>query len=79
MGRRESLKDALRPSLGDIPTVENFDSFVQSLHAIAITNAPLERGLVLTDRVSVISENQLYEHRWYSAVASVSRKFPKSF
>ncbi|WP_216934264.1 MULTISPECIES: transcription-repair coupling factor [unclassified Acinetobacter] len=62
-GRRESLKDALRPSLGDIPTVENFDSFVQSLHAIAITNAPLERGLVLTDRISVISENQLYEHR----------------
>ena len=62
-GRRESLKDALRPSLGDIPTVENFDSFIQSLYAIAITNAPLERGLVLTDRVSVISENQLYEHR----------------
>jgi len=62
-GRRESLKDALRPSLGDIPTVENFDNFIQSLYAIAITNAPLERGLVLTDRVSVISENQLYEHR----------------
>lgn len=62
-GRRESLKDALRPSLGDIPTVENFDSFIQSLYAIAITHAPLERGLVLTDRVSVISENQLYEHR----------------
>lgn len=62
-GRRESLKDALRPSLGDIPTVENFDSFIQSLYAIAITNAPLERGMVLTDRVSVISENQLYEHR----------------
>ncbi|MFN3895417.1 MAG: transcription-repair coupling factor [Acinetobacter sp.] len=62
-GRRESLKDALRLSLGDIPTVENFDSFIQSLYAIAITNAPLERGLVLTDRVSVISENQLYEHR----------------
>ncbi len=62
-GRRESLKDALRPSLGDIPTVENFDSFIKSLYAIAITNAPLERGLVLTDRISVISENQLYEHR----------------
>lgn len=62
-GRRESLKDALRPSLGDIPTVENFDSFIQSLYAIAITNAPLERGLLLTDRISVISENQLYEHR----------------
>ncbi|MDT0197523.1 MULTISPECIES: transcription-repair coupling factor [unclassified Acinetobacter] len=62
-GRRESLKDALRPSLGDIPTVDNFDNFIKSLYAIAITNAPLERGLVLTDRVSVISENQLYEHR----------------
>ena len=47
-GRRETLKDALRPSLGDIPTVENFDAFVASLHAIAITSAPLERGLVLT-------------------------------
>ncbi|MBV7614435.1 CarD family transcriptional regulator, partial [Escherichia coli] len=52
-----------RPSLGDIPTVENFDAFVASLHAIAITSAPLERGLVLTDRIAVISENQLYEHR----------------
>lgn len=62
-GRRESLKDALRPSLGDIPTVDNFESFITSLYAIAITNAPLERGLVLTDRVSIISENQLYEHR----------------
>lgn len=62
-GRRETLKDALRPSLGDIPTVENFDAFVDSLHAIAITSAPLERGLVLTNRISVISENQLYEHR----------------
>lgn len=62
-GRRESLKDALRPSLGDIPTVDNFENFITSLYAIAITNAPLERGLVLTDRVSIISENQLYEHR----------------
>lgn len=62
-GRRESLKDALRPSLGDIPTVDNFESFIKSLYAIAITNAPLERGLVLSDRISVISENQLYEHR----------------
>src|SRR5690606_28270195 len=62
-GRRETLKDALRPSLGDIPTVEGFDDFVASLHAIAITSAPLERGLVITNRISVVSENQLYEHR----------------
>nr|MBP8207871.1 transcription-repair coupling factor [Acinetobacter sp.] len=62
-GRRETLKDALRPSLGDIPYVANFDEFIQSLHAIAITNAPLERGLLLNNKITVISENQLYEHR----------------
>ncbi|WP_374574994.1 transcription-repair coupling factor [Acinetobacter sp.] len=62
-GRRETLKDALRPALGDIPYVANFQEFTGSLHAIAITNAPLERGLLLTGKISVISENQLYEHR----------------
>nr|MBP8206933.1 transcription-repair coupling factor [Acinetobacter sp.] len=47
----------------DIPYVANFDEFIQSLHAIAITNAPLERGLLLNNKITVISENQLYEHR----------------
>ena len=62
-GRRETLKDALRPFLGDIPSVESFADFQQSMQAIAITNAPLDRGLVIRDQLSVISENQLYEHR----------------
>ena len=62
-GRRESLKDALRSSLGEIPNVENFEQFQISQFAIAITNAPLDRGLLLTDQLTVISENQLYEHR----------------
>lgn len=62
-GRRETLKDALRPSLGDIPVVENFTKFRQSGYSVAITNAPLDRGLVITDCLTVISENQLYEHR----------------
>ncbi|NNH01216.1 transcription-repair coupling factor [Acinetobacter sp. ANC 5414] len=62
-GRRETLKDALRPALGDIPNVENFAEFRKSLHAIAITSAPLDRGLVIPDHLTVISENQLYEHR----------------
>ncbi|SJX22881.1 Transcription-repair-coupling factor [Acinetobacter johnsonii] len=62
-GRRETLKDALRATLGEIPNVENFAEFQKSLHAIAITSAPLERGLVLKDSISIISENQLYEHR----------------
>ena len=30
-GRRETLKDALRPTLGDIPNVENFADFRKSL------------------------------------------------
>ena len=62
-GRRETLKDALRAALGEIPQVESFEAFQQSLQAIAITNAPLDRGLVIQDQLSVISENQLYEHR----------------
>lgn len=62
-GRRESLKDALRSSLGEIPNVENFEQFKTSQFAIAITNAPLDRGLLITDQLTVISENQLYEHR----------------
>lgn len=62
-GRRETLKDALRPALGDIPNIENFAEFRESLYAIAITSAPLDRGLVIPGHLSVISENQLYEHR----------------
>jgi transcription-repair coupling factor (superfamily II helicase) len=38
----------LRAVLGEIPNVENFAAIsTKSLHAIAITSAPLERGLVL--------------------------------
>ncbi|MDF3345277.1 transcription-repair coupling factor [Acinetobacter pittii] len=62
-GRRESLRDGLRASLGDIPSLDSFEQFQKSQFAIAITNAPLDRGLLLTDQLSVISENQLYEHR----------------
>ncbi|ODL97896.1 transcription-repair coupling factor [Acinetobacter pittii] len=62
-GRRESLRDGLRASLGDIPSVDSFEQFQKSQFAIAITNAPLDCGLLLTDQLSVISENQLYEHR----------------
>lgn len=62
-GRRESLRDGLRASLGDIPSVDSFEQFQKSQFVIAITNAPLDRGLLLTDELSVISENQLYEHR----------------
>lgn len=62
-GRRESLRDALRSTLGDIPTVANFNIFQNDQYKIAITTAPLERGLIINDQLTVISENQLYEHR----------------
>ena len=62
-GRRETLRDALRSSLGDLPIVENFDAFCHSQHHVALTNAPLDRGLLIPDQLSIISENQLYEHR----------------
>ena len=62
-GRRETLKDALRAVLGEIPNVDSFAQFQQNQLKIAITNAPLDRGLLLSKQLSVISENQLYEHR----------------
>lgn len=62
-GRRESLKDSLRTGLGSIPTVDSFDDFLAKNVPIAITNAPLDRGLVIPTQISIISENQLYEHR----------------
>lgn len=62
-GRRESLKDSLRASLGEIPVVESYQHFIKQQFSVAITNAPLERGLKITDQLTVISENQLYEHR----------------
>ena len=62
-GRRETLKDALRAVLGEIQTVESFAQFQKDQLQVAITSAPLDRGLLLTNQLSVISENQLYEHR----------------
>ncbi len=62
-GRRESLKDALRAHMGDIPYVDSFNGFLQPPHQIAITNAPIDRGLWIEGELAVISENQLYEHR----------------
>ena len=49
--------------MGDIPTIDSFEDFLKQQHPISITSAPLDRGLVIVDQLSVISENQLYEHR----------------
>lgn len=62
-GRRETLKDALRSSIGNIVQVGSFAEFLAKKCQLAITSAPLDRGLELDGCLSVISENQLYEHR----------------
>ncbi|AOA58121.1 transcription-repair coupling factor [Acinetobacter larvae] len=64
-GRRESMRDALRAVIGDIPVVASFADFLQitANNNVAITTAPLDRGLSIAGEISVIAENQLYEHR----------------
>ncbi len=50
-GRRETLKDALRPSSRLIfQLLKVLIDFINSMHAIAITNAPLDRGLLLSNQ-----------------------------
>jgi transcription-repair coupling factor (superfamily II helicase) len=60
-GRRETLKDALK--ITQLPVVESFQDFVQGRYALAISDAPLERGLWLDQQLLIISENQLYQQR----------------
>lgn len=65
--------------LGEIPVVESFEIFRKSNFSIAITNAPLDRGLVILDQLSVISENQLYEHRVVQRRRKRQQEFQKNF
>ena len=60
-GRRESLKESLK--LTKLPVVDSFQHFLAEKLSLAITSAPLERGLVLAQAVTIITENQLYEQR----------------
>lgn len=60
-GRRETLKESLK--LKHLLVIESFEQFVQQKISLAITAAPLERGLCLPDQLTIITENQLYEQR----------------
>lgn len=60
-GRRETLKDSLK--LTKIVHVNDFAEFLKKKPELAITDAPLERGLILPEQVAIITENQLYEQR----------------
>ena len=60
-GRRETLKESLK--LNKLPVVDSFQQFLDKKLDVAITAAPLERGVLLPERLAIITENQLYEQR----------------
>lgn len=60
-GRRETLTDMLRDNGIKPVLVENWHEFIESEHQLAITVAPLEEGLLLSDpAIAVIAEPQLF-------------------
>ena len=60
-GRRETLTEMLRDNGIKPAPVDNWNEFVNSEHALAITVAPLDDGLLLSDpAIAVISEPQLF-------------------
>ncbi len=60
-GRRETLKESLK--LNKLPVVDSFQQFLDKKLDVAITAAPLERGVLLPEQLAIITENQLYEQR----------------
>ncbi|MDH5395567.1 MAG: transcription-repair coupling factor, partial [Gammaproteobacteria bacterium] len=60
-GRRETLIEMLRDNDIYPAQVNNWDEFIRGNHRLAITVAPLEEGLLLTDpAIAVIAEPQLF-------------------
>ena len=60
-GRRETLIEMLRDNDIKPVAVDNWDAFIDSKHALAITVAPLDEGLLLSEpSIAVIAEPQLF-------------------
>jgi transcription-repair coupling factor (superfamily II helicase) len=60
-GRRETLLSLLNEQGIKPDTIDNWDAFLASKTALAITVAPLEQGLLLTQsKIAVIAETQLF-------------------
>ena len=60
-GRREGLKESLK--INQLKVVDSLQQFLEDKFQLAITDAPLERGLLLPDQLAIITESQLYEQR----------------
>ncbi|MEM7082747.1 MAG: transcription-repair coupling factor [Pseudomonadota bacterium] len=62
-GRRETIRALLRDHSLTPRQVPTWDAFFESGHALALTEAPIQEGMLLPDsRVAVIAENQLFGH-----------------
>jgi len=60
-GRRETLTEMLRDNDIKPTLVDNWHQFINSQHTLAITVAPLDEGLLLSDpAIAVIAEPQLF-------------------
>lgn len=60
-GRRETLTEMLRDNGIKPVQVDNWNQFISSEHQLAITVAPLDEGLLLSEpAIAVISEPQLF-------------------
>lgn len=62
-GRRENLRELLLPAFPALPILDSFAECLTSSAKLVLTTAPIERGLVLDNRLSVITENQLFDQR----------------
>jgi len=62
-GRRETLRELLAPAFPTIHYSDSFAEFIASDASLALSTAPLDRGLVLGGTLAVIVENQLFGQR----------------
>ncbi len=63
-GRRETLLDLLGRHHLKPKTVDSWNDFIAGNHTLAITVAPVDRGLLLPgERIALITENQLFGQR----------------
>ncbi|MEK8090623.1 transcription-repair coupling factor [Thermithiobacillus plumbiphilus] len=71
-GRREALQESLRVRLHAARPAENWQDFVHSEARLALTTAPLERGLLQLDpghgkaELAIVSEAQLFGNRVFA-------------
>ena len=62
-GRRETVRALLNDHQMRPQQVDSWDEFFASGHSLALTEAPVQEGMLLPEaRVAVIAENQLFGH-----------------